>query len=176
MSDMRIKRVVIVGGGTAGWMTAAVFSRAMGESLDVHVVESDAIGTVGVGESTIPQIRNVNHFLGIDEDAMLRATSGTFKLAIQYNDWVRQGHSYLHAFGDVGLPMGPLPFQQYWLRRRAESGADDLATYSRAPQKPAAWPGSRRSAAAPWRASSTLSSSMPRCMAACCALTPNGGE
>jgi tryptophan halogenase len=132
MSDLRIKRVVIVGGGTAGWMTAAVFSRAMGESLDIHVVESDAIGTVGVGESTIPQIRNVNHFLGIDENAMLRATRGTFKLAIQYNDWVRPGHSYLHAFGDVGLPVGPLPFQQYWLRRRAESGAEaeDLAAYS----------------------------------------------
>ena len=130
MSDLRIRRVVIVGGGTAGWMAAAVLSRAMGESLDIHVVESDAIGTVGVGESTIPQIRNVNHFLGIDEDAMLRATSATFKLAIQYNDWVRPGHSYQHAFGDVGLPLGPLPFQQYWLRRRAESGAEDLAAYS----------------------------------------------
>ena len=130
MSDSRIRSVVIVGGGTAGWMTAAVLSRAMGESLDIHVVESDAIGTVGVGESTIPQIRNVNQFLGIDEDAMLRATRGTFKLAIQYNDWVRPGHSYLHAFGDVGLPRGPLPFQQYWLRRQAESGAEDLAAYS----------------------------------------------
>ena len=130
MSDLRIKRVVIVGGGTAGWMTAAVFSRAMGESLDIHVVESDTIGTVGVGESTIPQIRNVNHFLGIDEDAMLRATSGTFKLAIQYNDWVRPGHSYLHAFGEVGLPLGPLPFQQYWLRRRLESGTEDISGYS----------------------------------------------
>jgi tryptophan 7-halogenase len=130
VSDLRIRRVVIVGGGTAGWMTAAVFSRAMGASLQIHVVESDAIGTVGVGESTIPQIRNVNQFLGIDEDAMLRATSGTFKLAIQFNDWVRPGHSYLHAFGDVGLPLGPLPFQQYWLRRRSEGGAEDLATYS----------------------------------------------
>lgn len=130
MSDLRIRRVVIVGGGTAGWMSAAVLSRTMGESLDVRVVESDAIGTVGVGESTIPQIRNVNHFLGIDEDAMLRATGGTFKLAIQYNDWVRPGHTYLHAFGDVGLPLGPLPFQQYWLRRRAEGGAGDLAAYS----------------------------------------------
>ncbi|HJS91102.1 MAG TPA: tryptophan halogenase family protein [Steroidobacteraceae bacterium] len=130
MSDLRIRRVVIVGGGTAGWMTAAVLSRAMGASLEIHVVESDAIGTVGVGESTIPQIRNVNQFLGIDEDAMLKATSGTFKLAIQYNDWVRPGHSYLHAFGDVGLPLGPLPFQQYWLRRRQEAGVEDLATYS----------------------------------------------
>jgi tryptophan halogenase len=130
VSDLRIRRVVIVGGGTAGWMTAAVFSRAMGESLDIRVVESDSIGTVGVGESTIPQIRNVNSFLSIDEDAMLRVTQGTFKLAIQYNDWVRSGHSYLHAFGDVGLPLGSLPFQQYWLRRRAEGGGGDLAAYS----------------------------------------------
>ncbi|HUA25131.1 MAG TPA: tryptophan halogenase family protein [Steroidobacteraceae bacterium] len=130
MSDLRIRRVVIVGGGTAGWMAAAVLSRAMGASLDIEVVESDAIGTVGVGESTIPQIRNVNQFLGIDEDAMLRATGATFKLAIQFNDWVRPGHSYLHAFGDVGLPLGPLPFQHYWLRQRARSGAEDLATYS----------------------------------------------
>ncbi|MGA7537241.1 MAG: tryptophan 7-halogenase, partial [Steroidobacteraceae bacterium] len=130
MSDLRIRRVVIVGGGTAGWMTAAVLSRAMSESLEIHVLESDAIGTIGVGESTIPQIRNVNQFLGIDEDAMLRATGGTFKLAIQFNDWVRPGHSYLHAFGEVGLPLGPLPFQQYWLRRTSEGGAEDLATYS----------------------------------------------
>src|SRR5579885_3678704 len=130
MRDLRIHRGVIGGGGTAGWRAAAVFSRAMGESLDIHVVESDAIGTVGVGESTIPQIRNVNHVLGIDEDAMLRATRGTFKLAIQYNDWVRPGHSYLHAFGDVGLPLGPLPFQQYWLRRKSEGAVEDLSSYS----------------------------------------------
>lgn len=130
MSDLRIRRVVIAGGGTAGWMTAAVLSRAMSDGLDIHVIESDAIGTVGVGESTIPQIRNVNRFLGIDEDAMLRATSGTFKLGIQYDDWVRPGHSYMHAFGDVGLPLGSLPFQQYWLRRRAEAGAGELAAYS----------------------------------------------
>jgi tryptophan halogenase len=130
MTDLRIKRVVVVGGGTAGWMTAAVFSRAMGESLDIRVVESDSIGTVGVGESTIPQIRNVNSFLGIDENAMLRATSGTFKLGIEYNDWVRPGHSYMHAFGDVGLPLGPLPFQHYWLRRRAQAATEVLASYS----------------------------------------------
>ncbi len=128
MTGLPVRRVVIVGGGTAGWLTAAVLSRAMGKSLDIRVVESDAIGIVGVGEATIPQIRNVNRFLDIDEDAMLRATGGTFKLGIQFNDWLRIGHSYLHAFGDVGLPLGPLPFQHYWLRGGGAAG--DLRHYS----------------------------------------------
>ncbi len=130
MTDQRIRRVVVVGGGTAGWMTAAVLVRTMPASLDLRVVESEAIGTVGVGEATIPQIRNVNSFLGLDEDAMLRATQGTFKLGIEFNDWLRVGHSYLHAFGDVGLPLGPLPFQHYWLRSRTAPGAPELAAYS----------------------------------------------
>lgn len=130
MGDSRIRRVVVAGGGTAGWMTAAVLSRAMGASLDILVVESDAIGTVGVGEATIPQVRNVNRFLGVDEDEMLRATEATFKLGIEFNDWLRVGHSYLHAFGEVGLPFGSLPFQHYWLRSLRGAGAPDLWSYS----------------------------------------------
>ncbi len=130
MRMLPVKRVVIVGGGTAGWMTAAALARTMGASLAIRVVESDAIGIVGVGEATIPQIRNVNAFLGIDEDAMLKATGGTFKLGIEFNDWVRSGHSYLHAFGEVGLPFGPLPFQHYWLRSRDRADAPDLWAYS----------------------------------------------
>ena len=130
MNTLPVKRVVIVGGGTAGWMSAAVLARALGQSHEIRVVESDAIGIVGVGEATIPQIRNVNSFLGIDEDAMLKSTGGTFKLGIEFNDWVRQGHSYLHAFGEVGLPLGPLPFQHYWLRSSATVDAPDLWAYS----------------------------------------------
>ncbi len=130
MSGQSIRRVVIVGGGTAGWMAAAVLIRTMAAHLEVCVVESDAIGPIGVGEATIPQIRNVNTFLGIEEDAMLRASGGTFKLAIEFNDWLRLGHSYLHAFGEVGLPLGALPFQHYWLRSRADSAAPDLWAYS----------------------------------------------
>ncbi len=130
MSQLPIKRVVVVGGGTAGWLAAAVLARAMGASLEILLVESETIGTVGVGEATIPQIRNVNAFLGIDEDQMLRATAGTIKLAIEFKDWWRVGHSYLHAFGEVGLPLGPLPFQHYWLRSCAEPSAVDLWTYS----------------------------------------------
>jgi tryptophan halogenase len=130
MAERAVKRVVIVGGGTAGWMSAAVLMRTMAPHLQVRVVESDAIGIIGVGEATIPQIRNVNRFLGIDEDAMLRATGGTFKLAIEFNDWLRLGHSYLHAFGQIGLPLGPLPFQHYWLRSQKDAAAADLWAYS----------------------------------------------
>lgn len=130
MRELPVRRVVIVGGGTAGWLSAAVLVRTMAPNLEVRVVESEAIGIVGVGEATIPQIRNVNRFLGIDEDAMLRTVGGTFKLAIEFNDWLRVGHSYLHAFGEIGLPLGPLPFQHYWLRSRRDAAAADLWSYS----------------------------------------------
>ncbi len=130
MNEASIRNVVIVGGGTAGWMAAALLSRALGQQLQIRLIESDEIGIVGVGEATIPQIRHVNQFLGIDEDEMLRATHGTFKLGIQFNDWRRIGDSYLHAFGDIGLPLGLLAFQHYWLRSRQRGDARDLWAYS----------------------------------------------
>ncbi|GAB3024828.1 tryptophan 7-halogenase [Oleiagrimonas citrea] len=130
MSASPIRTVVILGGGTAGWITAALLSRAFGPNLAIRLVESDAIGTVGVGEATIPQIQHINRFLGLDEREVLKASQGTYKLGIQFNDWGRVGDSYLHAFGDIGLPLGLIPFQHYWLRDRQRDGAPDLWAYS----------------------------------------------
>jgi tryptophan halogenase len=129
-ADTRIRDIVIVGGGTAGWMTAALLSRALGAQAKIRLVESDEIGTVGVGESTIPSIRLVNAFLGLDEDDLLRSVQGTIKLGIQFNDWHRVGESYLHVFGDIGLPLGRLPFHACWLRTRQDPAAPDLWAYS----------------------------------------------
>ncbi|GAA4781140.1 tryptophan 7-halogenase [Stakelama sediminis] len=123
--------IVIAGGGTAGWMAAASFARFLETGFTITLVESDAIGTVGVGEATIPQIRLFNDALGLDEDAFLRATQGTFKLAIEFVDWLRPGSRYMHAFGDIGRDVGLLPFQQYWLRAVAEGRAKpELTPYS----------------------------------------------
>ncbi|NMW23346.1 tryptophan halogenase, partial [Rhodanobacter denitrificans] len=116
MNDPRIRRIVIVGGGTTGWMAAALLAKALGAGVAIRLVESAEIGTVGVGEATIPQIRHINRFLGIDEDDMLRAVHGTYKLGVQLNGFGRLGDSYLHAFGDLGLPLGLTPFHHYWLR------------------------------------------------------------
>ena len=128
--DQRVKKVVIVGGGSAGWMAAAVLGRAMGKLLDIELVESDAIATVGVGEATIPQIRLLNRFLGFDEDAFIRQTQATFKLGIAFEGWGRPDERYIHAFGDIGLPLGMQPFSQYWLKARAAGGAAPLWDYS----------------------------------------------
>src|SRR5687768_337114 len=102
MAEPQISRVVIAGGGTAGWMTAAALSRFLGRGHSLTLVESDAIGTVGVGEATIPQIHLFNRGLGIEEGAFLAATKGTIKLGIEFVDWVRPGHRYMHNFGHVG--------------------------------------------------------------------------
>ena len=123
MDRPEVRKLVIVGGGTAGWITAAAFARLLGQRLSVELVESEAIGTVGVGEATIPQIIRLNAILGLDENEFLRATSGTFKLGIEFVDWGKVGSRYLHTFGDTGLNLGNVPFHQYW-RRSAGSAPD----------------------------------------------------
>ena len=123
-------RIVIAGGGTAGWMTAAAFAHFLESGFEITLVESDEIGTVGVGEATIPQIRLFNDALGLDESQFLRATQGTYKLAIEFVDWQKPGARYMHAFGDVGRDVGLLPFQHNWVRAHREGVAGDLARYS----------------------------------------------
>jgi tryptophan 7-halogenase len=130
LDDYRIRRVVIVGGGTAGWMAAAALSKYLGPLIDIRLVESDEIGTVGVGEATIPQLRIFNAVLGLDEDDFLANTQGTFKLGIEFRDWARLGDRYIHTFGVVGANLGQIPFHHYWLRGRALPGAQELWAYS----------------------------------------------
>ena len=123
-------RIVIVGGGTAGWMSAAALARFAPPGYAITLVESDAIGTVGVGEATIPGIRHFNEALDIDEADFLRATKGSFKLGIEFSGWRSEGHSYMHAFGTIGRQLGVLPFRHFWARGRALGLAKELAHYS----------------------------------------------
>ena len=114
-------RVVILGGGTAGWMTAAAIARRLPFDLySVTLIESDEIGIVGVGEATLPHIKQFNDMLGLDEAEFMRATRATFKLGIEFVDWDRPGERYIHPFGAFGEPWGGVQFQHHWLRLRGQ--------------------------------------------------------
>ncbi|BFM19234.1 tryptophan halogenase family protein [Gilvimarinus japonicus] len=127
--------VLIVGGGTAGWMTAAALSRFLDpEHFRIRLVESDAIGTVGVGEATIPHIRQFNDMLGIDENEFMRATNATYKLGIQFHGWGDKDSSYVHPFGLCGHDINGVDFHHYWLRLHAEGKARSFGDYSFAVQ------------------------------------------
>ena len=130
MNEARLRSIVIVGGGTAGWMAAAAFSRTLEFPVSITLIESEDIGTVGVGEATVPHLRMFNDTLRIDEVEFVRAVRGTFKLGIQFVDWGRLGDSYIHGFGSIGHDFRGLPFHQFWAKLNLLGKARDLGDYS----------------------------------------------
>src|SRR3990167_6361477 len=130
MTPEPVRNIVIVGGGTAGWMTAAALSKVLEGQCNIRLVESDEIGIIGVGEATIPHIGEFNRALEIDEDEFMRATQGTFKLGIEFLNWGAIGDRYMHGFGFVGQATQALPFHHFWLRLAKLGKASPLDAYS----------------------------------------------
>ena len=127
-----IRDIVIVGGGTAGWMAAGALAKCVGtQQHRITLIESEEIGTVGVGESTIPPIQQFNRLLGIDEDEFVRETNATFKLGIEFVDWRTVGHKYFHNFGLLGADLRTgVSFNHYWLRWMQSGGDPDQLRFS----------------------------------------------
>ncbi|MBA4175896.1 MAG: tryptophan halogenase [Leptothrix sp. (in: Bacteria)] len=130
MQASPIKTIVIAGGGTSGWMTAAALATTLRGQYEIRLVESDEIGIIGVGEATIPMIQIFNKIVGIDENDFLRATQGTFKLGIEFVNWGRLGDRYMHGFGELGQALWTVPFDQYWRKLHAAGKVPGLEHYS----------------------------------------------
>lgn len=125
----KIKKVVIVGGGTAGWMSAATLSKILRETVDVTLIESDDIPTVGVGEATIPTLMSLHQLLDINEQEFVRAVNGTFKLGISFESWRDVDQDYFHSFGNTGKDHWAAGFQHFWLKAKRQGYAKDFGEY-----------------------------------------------
>jgi tryptophan halogenase len=131
MNDNRIKKIVILGGGTAGWMTAAALAQAIdSRRCQTVLIESDDIGIIGVGEATIPTIHWFNQVIGLDEKEFMRETKATFKLGIEFQNWAKPGSTYIHPFGRYGFPNDGVSFQHRWIKARLDGLADNFEVYS----------------------------------------------
>lgn len=129
MSAPEPVRVVVAGGGTAGWVTAMALARQLGRLVEVTLVESEEIGTIGVGESTIPTARAFHDLLKIDQQAFMRASQASFKLGISFENWARPGDRYIHSFGSAPLRTWVADFQHFWLEARSRSAAGPIGEY-----------------------------------------------
>ena len=129
MSNQPVNRVIIVGGGTAGWMTAASISKLIGKTIDVTLVESDEIGTVGVGEATIPSMITLHRLLKIDERDFMASVQGTFKLGISFENWKNVNENYIHSFGFTGKDCWAAGFQHFWLKGKQQGVSSDFGDY-----------------------------------------------
>ncbi len=130
MDQTIIKNIVIVGGGTSGWMTAAMLAKLFKKQLNITLIESDTIGTIGVGEATIPPLQIFNSVLGISEKDFTKATQATYKLGIEFENWHQQGDAYMHAFGNIGRDLGFTSFHHYWLSAQAHCGQQNQSTFN----------------------------------------------
>jgi tryptophan halogenase len=130
MTDRHLRDILIIGGGTAGWMAAAALAKVLGPGHSIRLIESDEIGIVGVGEATVPHLKLFNQILEIDEIEFVKQTQGTFKLGIEFVDWGRLGDRYIHGFGSIGHDYGLLPFYQYWLKLSRAGRSADIGAYS----------------------------------------------
>ena len=130
MDRQLVRSVTVLGGGTAGWMTAAALAKALNGKVEITVVESDEIGTIGVGEATIPGIVRFNALLGLDENEFLRETQGTFKLGIEFADWTFLGDRYMHGFGRFRQDIQLTSFEQIWQKMNLIGRARELGDYS----------------------------------------------
>lgn len=129
MENKRVKKVVIAGGGTAGWMTAALLSKTLGRVIDLTLIESDEIGTVGVGEATIPTLVRYHQLLDVNEQEFLAAVKGTFKLGIAFENWRDVNENYIHSFGDTGQDHWSAGFQHFWMKGHETGIAGDFGDY-----------------------------------------------